>query len=55
MVFEAITDPAVPPLPPHIRMEQAKSMASALARGDEHAGQIVKQSIKGKVQEFVNR
>ena len=55
VVFEAITDPEVPPLPPHIRLEQAKSMASALARGDEHAGRIVKQSIKGKVQEFVNR
>jgi pyruvate dehydrogenase (quinone) len=55
VVFEAITDPEVPPLPPHIRMEQARSMASALARGDEHAGRIVKQSIKGKVQEFVNR
>jgi len=55
VVYEAITDPEVPPLPPHIRMEQARSMASALARGDEHAGRIVKESIKGKVQEFVNR
>ena len=55
VVFEAITDPETPPLPPHIRMEQAQHMASALARGDEHAGRIVKESVKGKMREFVNR
>ena len=33
VVIEAITDPEVPPLPPHIRVEQAKGFASAL-RGD---------------------
>ncbi len=55
VVYEAITDPEVPPLPPHIRMEQVKHMTSALAHGDEHAGRIVKEAVKGKVQEFVNR
>jgi pyruvate dehydrogenase (quinone) len=54
VVYEAVTDPEVPPLPPHIRLEQAKSMASAL-REDPHAGRIIRQSIKGKLQEFVNR
>jgi len=55
VVYEAITDPEVPPLPPHIRMEQVKSMTSALAHGEPHAGKIIKESVKGKVQEFVNR
>jgi pyruvate dehydrogenase (quinone) len=55
VVYEAITDPEVPPLPPHIKMDQAKSMARALLKGDEHAGRIVKQSAKGKLREFVNR
>jgi pyruvate dehydrogenase (quinone) len=55
VVYEAITDPEVPPLPPHIRFEQAKSMARALAKGDPNAMRIVKQSIKGKLQEFTTR
>jgi pyruvate dehydrogenase (quinone) len=55
VVFEAITDPEVPPLPPHIRFEQAQKMAGALAAGDPHSGRIVKQAVKGKLQEFVNR
>ena len=55
VVYEAITDAEVPPLPPHIRMEQVKSMTSALAHGEPHAGKIMKESVKGKVQEFVNR
>jgi pyruvate dehydrogenase (quinone) len=55
VVYEAITDPEVPPLPPHIRFEQAKMMAQALAKGDPNAMRIVKQSIKGKLQEFTTR
>jgi pyruvate dehydrogenase (quinone) len=54
-VFEAITDPNVPPLPPHIRMEQAKKMGMALIGGEEESGAIMKQAIKGKWQELVNR
>jgi pyruvate dehydrogenase (quinone) len=53
-VFEAITDPEVPPLPPHIRFEQAKGLASAL-RGDPARVRIIKESLKGKLAEFVDR
>ncbi len=55
VVYEAITDPDVPPLPPHIRFEQAKGMAQALAQGDPDSIGIVMQSLKGKLQEFTNR
>jgi pyruvate dehydrogenase (quinone) len=55
VVYEAITDPEVPPLPPHIRFDQAEHMAQALVSGDPHAGRIMKQSLKGKIEEFVNR
>ncbi len=55
VVYEAITDPNVPPLPPHIRMEQAQHMAKALLGGDPNAIDIMKQSFKGKMQEVVNR
>jgi pyruvate dehydrogenase (quinone) len=55
VVYEAIVDPEVPPLPPHIRFDQAKSIAQALLKGDPHGGGVLKQSLKGKLQEFVNR
>ena len=55
VVYEAITDPEVPPLPPHIRFEQAKSMAQAMAQGEPHAMRIAMQSLKGKLQEFRTR
>jgi len=54
VLFEAITDPEVPPLPPHIRLEQARKLAGALP-GDPARGRIIKQAVKGKVDEFVNR
>jgi len=54
-LLEVITDPEVPPLPPHIRFEQAKGLSSALFGGDPAATEIVKESIKGKLAEFTNR
>ena len=55
VVLEAVTDPEVPPLPPHIDFQQARSMAQALAKGDSARRAMMRQSIKGKLQEFVNR
>jgi pyruvate dehydrogenase (quinone) len=54
VLLEAVTDPEVPPLPPHIRFDQAKKLAKALP-GDQARSEIVAQSIKGKLQEFINR
>ena len=53
VVLEAVTDPEVPPLPPHITIEQAKALTAALRKGDPHAGRILKQSFKQKIEEFV--
>ncbi|HET6865467.1 MAG TPA: thiamine pyrophosphate-requiring protein [Solirubrobacteraceae bacterium] len=53
VVYEAITDPEVPPLPPHITIEQAKALSSALLAGDPNAGRIVRQSFSQKLQEFL--
>jgi pyruvate dehydrogenase (quinone) len=55
VVYEAITDPEVPPLPPHIRFEQASSLAQAIAKGEPSTVQIAMQSLKGKLQEFTTR
>jgi pyruvate dehydrogenase (quinone) len=53
VVLEAITDPEVPPLPPHITLQQAKALTSALAHGDPSRTEIVKQAAKGKLEEFL--
>jgi pyruvate dehydrogenase (quinone) len=53
VVVEAITDPEVPPLPPHITIEQAKALSSALMAGDPHTNRIVRQSFRQKMQEFL--
>jgi pyruvate dehydrogenase (quinone) len=37
VLVEAVTDPEVPPLPPHIRFEQVKELTSALRAGDPAA------------------
>jgi pyruvate dehydrogenase (quinone) len=52
VVLEAITDPSVPPLPPHITFEQARGMMSALLRGDPDRGAVVRRSFLGKLEEF---
>jgi pyruvate dehydrogenase (quinone) len=54
VLLEAVTDPEVPPLPPHIRFEQAKKLMQALP-GDPARAEIMKQSLKGKLEEFVTR
>ena len=55
VLYEAVTDPEVPPLPLHIRFEQAKQMAQALLKRNPNAARIIKQSLKGKIQEFTTR
>jgi pyruvate dehydrogenase (quinone) len=53
VVYEALTDPEVPPLPPHITIEQAKALSSALLAGDPDSSRIIRQSFKQKVEEFL--
>ena len=55
VLYEAMTDPEVPPLPPHITIQQATSLSKALMKGDPAAGQIIRQSFKGKLKELVTR
>jgi pyruvate dehydrogenase (quinone) len=52
-VLEAVTDPEVPPLPPHISFEQARNFMRALARGDKGWRDMIEQSLKAKLKEFV--
>ncbi|HVX32918.1 MAG TPA: thiamine pyrophosphate-requiring protein [Solirubrobacterales bacterium] len=50
-VLDVVTDPEVPPLPPHITIEQAKAFASALFGGDPASGRMIAQSLRQKVAE----
>ncbi len=52
IVVDAITDPNVPPLPPHTTWEEAKAMLSTLLKGDPDSGEIIRKSFKGKIKEF---
>jgi pyruvate dehydrogenase (quinone) len=53
-VVDVLTDPEVPPLPPHIRPEHAKGMLGALMHGDPEASRIVRQSLRDKLKELVS-
>ncbi|MQY39713.1 putative thiamine pyrophosphate-containing protein YdaP [Streptomyces sp. RB17] len=52
-VIEFLTDPAVPPIPPHATWEQMESTAASILKGDADRGSVLKQGFKAKVQEFL--
>ena len=52
-VIDVVTDPEVPPLPPHITIEQARSFASAILHGDPGSRRIISQSLRQKLPEFL--
>jgi pyruvate dehydrogenase (quinone) len=45
-LIEALVDPDVPPLPPHITLKQAKAFASALLKGDSDTRGIIRESTR---------
>ena len=51
-ILEAVTDPEVPPLPPHISLEQAANFASAALK-DPGRKAMIMHSIRQKLAEFV--
>ncbi len=53
VVFDAVVDPNVTQLPPHITLEQAHNLFSAMAKGDPDEGGVIKQSIKEVVAGFL--
>ena len=54
-LLEAVTDPDVPPLPPHITWDQAKAFASSVWKGDAEALGFIRQTIKDAVESYVPR
>ncbi|MFV8185991.1 thiamine pyrophosphate-requiring protein [Streptomyces sp. AF1B] len=52
-VIEFLTDPAVPPIPPHATWEQMEATAASVLKGDADRAGMVRQGLKAKVQEFL--
>ncbi|MEV5348472.1 thiamine pyrophosphate-requiring protein [Streptomyces achromogenes] len=52
-VLEFLTDPAVPPIPPHADWAQMEATAASILKGDADRGSMIKQGLKAKVQEFL--
>jgi pyruvate dehydrogenase (quinone) len=52
-VLDFLTDPAVPPIPPHATLDQIEAAASAVLHGDADRGAMVRQGLKAKIQEFL--
>ncbi|MBV9270469.1 MAG: thiamine pyrophosphate-requiring protein [Candidatus Eremiobacteraeota bacterium] len=46
VLIEAVVDPAVQQLPPHITLEQAHGLFSALVHGDPERAAVIKESIR---------
>lgn len=46
VVIDAVVDPEVPPIPPHIEWKQAKAVIQALLRGDPGARDVIRQASK---------
>jgi pyruvate dehydrogenase (quinone) len=46
VVLEALTDPEVPPLPPHITFDQAVGFARAVAHGDPSRREMIAQALR---------
>jgi pyruvate dehydrogenase (quinone) len=51
-LLEVKVDPEVPPLPPHITIEQAEKMAKAMVKGDPERMGVMEKSLRGKLAEF---
>ncbi len=43
---DAVVDPNIAQLPPHITLEQAHNLFSAMRKGDPDEGGVIKESIK---------
>jgi pyruvate dehydrogenase (quinone) len=54
-VLEAIVDPEVPPLPPHISFEQAKHFTQAVLHGDQQSAHMIRHSLRQMLDSLLPR
>ena len=55
VLIEAITDSEVPPLPPHITLEQAKNFTTAILKGDAGSKGMIRQAFREAVAAWGDR
>ena len=55
VVVDFLTDPDVPPLPPHITLEQARNYASSIVKGDPDRMGMIRQSFRQLVEPVLAR
>jgi pyruvate dehydrogenase (quinone) len=53
VVLEVLTDPEVPPLPPHITLEEARNFMRSIIAGDPDAKRMIRQSFRQKLAELM--
>jgi pyruvate dehydrogenase (quinone) len=52
-VLEAVTDPSVPPLPPHITVQQARQFMRSMLKGDPDAGDVIRRSFRDLAESYL--
>jgi pyruvate dehydrogenase (quinone) len=55
VVYEAVVDPEVPPLPPHITLEQAKGLSEAVLKGDTHNTRMILEAMRQTIGGWIGR
>jgi pyruvate dehydrogenase (quinone) len=46
VLLQMVTDPNVPPLPPHVNLKQARQYLKALLHGDPQAGEVIMATLR---------
>jgi pyruvate dehydrogenase (quinone) len=53
VVYEAVTDPEVPTLPPHITFKQARNFTASMLKGDPDAPAMIRGAFKDAIESFI--
>jgi pyruvate dehydrogenase (quinone) len=55
VVYDAVTDPNVPPMPPQLRFETMRNMTRAFLKGDPAARDIMRHAVRARGSELTTR
>ncbi|MEP6810617.1 MAG: thiamine pyrophosphate-requiring protein, partial [Chthoniobacterales bacterium] len=53
VVYEALTDPEVPTLPPHITFKEAENFVKSIVKGDSGAPGMIRGAFKDAIESFI--
>ncbi|HEY1768637.1 MAG TPA: thiamine pyrophosphate-requiring protein [Chthoniobacterales bacterium] len=53
VVYEALTDPEVPTLPPHITFKEAENFVKSIVKGDPDPGGMIRGAFKDAIESFI--